>query len=355
MNIILNSLPTKTWNRLNMNESTVTLSGSFANHTPVAKWNDKEVSWNTKADWTRAPEAYGFSPDFTALTAEADTAVASVAAGTVMEEPIVLSYRYEKDEHAVNRLVLRAEEDSVLKAVLLLTSADAEGGDVSALQIEVQAESRAKIELYVAQLTGKESLCLNELGGVCAADAEVQVVRLELGGRKAFTGVSIDLAGQNSKFGTEVGYYAKSGQTIDMNYVALHHGKHTESLMEVNGTMEENAEKVFRGTIDFQKGCAGAKGTENENVLLLGEEMVNLTIPLILCKEEDVEGNHGASIGQLDERILFYLASRGITPENAQQIIARARIQSICSKIPDEEVRRCVMEFEEGMADGSSL
>ncbi len=45
--------------------------------------------------------------------------------------------------------------------------------------------------------------------------------------------------------------------------------------------------------------------------LLLGEDVVNRTIPLILCAEEDVEGNHGASIGQLDEDILFYMNSEG--------------------------------------------
>ena len=39
---------------------------------------------------------------------------------------------------------------------------------------------------------------------------------------------------------------------------------------------------------------------------------MNQTIPLILCEEEDVEGNHGATIGKLDEELLFYLESRGI-------------------------------------------
>ena len=70
--------------------------------------------------------------------------------------------------------------------------------------------------------------------------------------------------------------------------------------------------KLFRGSIDFVKGCAGSVGNEKEDVLLLGDDVVNQTIPLILCAEEDVEGNHGASIGELDEKTLFYLMSRGI-------------------------------------------
>ena len=121
--------------------------------------------------------------------------------------------------------------------------------------------------------------------------------------------------------------------------------------MEVAGTLEEDGRKIFRGTIDFQKGCVGAKGTENENVLLIGENMVNQTIPLILCKEEDVEGNHGASIGELDEKVLFYLGARGISREAAREMIAHSRIEAVCSKIPSEEIRTLVHKFGNQEAD----
>ena len=142
-----------------------------------------------------------------------------------------------------------------------------------------------------------------------------------------------------------------------MNYVAVHEGKNTDATMEVNGTLEEGARKIFRGTIDFRQGCAGAKAAENENVMLMGDEMVNQTIPVILCKEEDVEGSHGASIGQLDDKVLFYLGSRGISKEAAQAMIAQARIDAICEKIPVESVRSQIREFEEvrGISHGEEF
>lgn len=49
--------------------------------------------------------------------------------------------------------------------------------------------------------------------------------------------------------------------------------------------------------------------------------MVNQTIPLILCAEEDVKGSHGASIGQLDEETLFYMQARGISEEQAYALM----------------------------------
>ena len=59
--------------------------------------------------------------------------------------------------------------------------------------------------------------------------------------------------------------------------------------MNADGVLQDRSAKLFRGTIDFQKGAAGSKGDEKEDVLLLGEDVVNRTIPLILCAEEDVE------------------------------------------------------------------
>ena len=95
--------------------------------------------------------------------------------------------------------------------------------------------------------------------------------------------------------------------------------------------------KLFRGTIDLLPEAAprAPRASEQENVLLLGDGVVNQTIPLILCGEEDVEGNHGATIGRLDEKMLFYLASRGIPEEAARNLLARARIEAVVDLLPE--------------------
>ena len=118
--------------------------------------------------------------------------------------------------------------------------------------------------------------------------------------------------------------------------------------MDSTGVLAGDAFKLFRGSIDFLPGCAGAKGEEQEDVLLLGEEVTNQTIPLILCGEEDVEGNHGATIGRLDERMLFYLASRGIPAQQARRLLAHARVDALAQRLPQalaEEVRRFMEEY----------
>ena len=100
--------------------------------------------------------------------------------------------------------------------------------------------------------------------------------------------------------------------------------------------MMDCAKKVFRGTIDFKNGSSDSVGSENETVLMLGEDVVNKTVPLILCAEENVEGTHGATIGELDDATLFYFESRGISKERAEAIMARAAIERLMRVSGDE-------------------
>ena len=99
----------------------------------------------------------------------------------------------------------------------------------------------------------------------------------------------------------------------------------------------DSAKKVFRGTIDFKTGSSDSKGSENETVIMLGDDVVNKTVPLILCSEENVEGSHGATIGELDDDTLFYFGSRGIGREEAERIMAYAALKRLIRLSDDKE------------------
>lgn len=343
MNLTINKLPTKTWNRLNMNETNISLEGKFKSHVPSVDTDEAQVIYKDNYDGDLLNTFNGELEDF---TKDSSTYLIKTPKNVFMENPVILNYNYENDEHAVSRLFIHACENSVIKIVLVYRSLG--DIDISAMQTYVYAEKNACVKIYLAQLLSDKSICLNNITGVCEENANVKLTRLDLGAAQTYSDVEIDLMGNDSRFKTEIGYHAVENQFVDMNYASYHYGKNTECLMAVNGTLEENSKKMFRGTIDFKQGCAGSRGTENENVLLLGEEMSNGTIPLILCAEEDVEGNHGASIGKLDEKILFYLGSRGISEHEAQNIIAMSRIENICNKFPNKGIREEIKNFELG-------
>ena len=68
---------------------------------------------------------------------------------------------------------------------------------------------------------------------------------------------------------------------------------------------------------------------------------------LVHGDEEDVEGNHGATIGKLDEDLVFYLESRGIDRDSIDRIMADARIRRVASLICDEETVKTILDEEQ--------
>lgn len=78
-------------------------------------------------------------------------------------------------------------------------------------------------------------------------------------------------------------------------------------------------------------------------MLLLGDDVVNKTVPLILCAEENVEGTHGATIGALDEDTLFYFESRGFGRAAAERLMARAAVERLAHDLGDEATAETVL------------
>lgn len=358
IDMTVNRLPAKTWNWLKMNESRLTdvkiekacpVTPVVTGHGTAWERVSADVLENSQAEdgfaWKNLVTGMGSDMDRLAQEDErAQIDVITAEEGASEDNMAVFDYECQPGERYFNRLYLHAKENSTLNVTVLYRSAGA-GEGLAGHQIKVRAEKNAVVRIYMAEILDAGVTCLSDLGGVCEENAHVELVKLELGAGKLYSGGEIDLRGKASTFTAGIGYAAKPGQHLDMNYTARHRGKKTESLMEVSGVVSENAFKIFRGTIDFIAGCSGAKGTESEDVLLLGEDLVNQTIPLILCAEEDVEGNHGASIGKLDDQTLFYLASRGIPKEEAEKMLARARVDALNAKIPVKAVRDAVEEY----------
>ena len=113
-------------------------------------------------------------------------------------------------------------------------------------------------------------------------------------------------------------------EQLDVNHLARQRGRNTRSEIVTSGVLADSAKKTMRETIDLIHGAKGATGNEIETVLVTGDNIVNKTLPTILCDEDDVAGNHGASIGSVSPEQLGYLADRGISTTEAEALFARA-------------------------------
>ena len=223
---------------------------------------------------------------------------------------------------------------------------------LSAVQTKLILEKDAKVTLVQIIRNKNAKTVLNDIGAKVADGAKLSVIHLFLSGDKVYNGCKAELIGKKSNFTADIAYTVADDCVLDMNYVALHEGKKSVSEIRTDGVLHENARKLFRGTIDFKKGAAGAVGNEKEDVLLLDDDVVNQTIPLILCAEEDVEGNHGATIGKLDEDLVFYLESRGMALAEIYRMMAKARIDAVLRFVPDEKTKADVAAYLE--SEGSN-
>lgn len=349
----VNPLPAKTWYWLNMNASEVDFS-DISTYPTVNSLSEKILIKNTGFTFQSANEEEEkiFADIETGMGEDMNSFMEKVPAYTLENETdekqmAVFDLNAPTGSKAFYKLYIYAKKDSETEVSILNSNMvdmleEKNISGLSSIQIKIYAEENAKVHLSMAQTLEKSEISFWDIGGELKENASVEIIKLEAGSKKAYTGTLMNLSGKKSSFDAQIGYYGKNKQKLDMNYVARHTGKRTVSNMETNGVLEDGAFKLFRGSIDFKPGCSGAKGDEKEEVLLLGDDVVNQTIPLILCSEEDVEGNHGASIGNLDEKTMFYLKSRGFSEEAAQNMVARARIDSICEKIADEYVKEKV-------------
>ena len=202
----------------------------------------------------------------------------------------------------------------------------------------------AKVRLVQILHTGEHARLRCEVTGSCEEQGRVELVQILLGRGDVYSDSRFTLNGTGSGLKADMGYLGRGEQTVDINLVSDHYGPKTESAINVSGALKDGAKKIFRGTIDFKKGAVDAVGSEQETVLMLGDDVVNKTVPLILCAEENVEGNHGASIGELDGDTLFYFESRGISREAAENIMARAAIERLAESIGDEAAKEYVLK-----------
>lgn len=345
-NITLNRIPSLTWNWLRMNDVKVEMPLPVTGECPCEVTVPDGVAYEKESAAFANDIKGGSGETYAKLIEERikETAVFSAAEGTNAEAPVVIKFRNEAGASTFNKFVITAEENANITVVMSYTS-DREAGGQAGFMTLLRAKRGARINLVQINTLGESYTLMNDVGAVAEDDAHISISHLFLGGSKVYQGCNIDLKGRNAGVEEEIGYFLNKEQLLDMNYVVLHNGRTTDSGIRTNGVLSGNASKLFRGTIDFRNGCAGSKGSEIEEVILRDDTVINKTIPVILCAEEDVEGNHGATIGCLDEDLIFYLQSRGLEEEEIYKLIANSRLASFCRRIPDENVRKETFEY----------
>ena len=265
--------------------------------------------------------------------------VMELPANTKIKDPVYLHYTYPTGAEDIDTTLIRIGEGSEITIIQYMDSEHGATNGFAGTQTRVILGRNAKLHLIKVQCLPSKFLYFNDMGSRLAENSEFTYTELSLGSEKSYLGTYIDQIGDESRFRADLGFVAAGGSLTDINYTDVFKGKKSEGVMRFNGVMLDGSYKASRETLDFRKGSVGADGDEEENILMLGRNVVNKAIPLILGEEEKVNGRHAASAGKISDEMLFYMETRGIDERAAREMMIRSNISRVTRLIPNGEIR----------------
>lgn len=270
------------------------------------------------------------------------TAVLATEEGEEAEATIRVT-THEGEASGASIDIVAAPNSTFSIALSLDSAADAPAFMGSTMRVFAGAGARVDITVY---LTASDAVtCVEDSGFVLDEGARVNVRHVVLGGGFTATCLAADLRGDRSRIDVDTSYLASGTQQRDFNYIIRHRGRKTVSNMDANGVLTGTSKKCLRGTIDLIHGAKGAEGNERETVLLASKGVDNKTVPNILCDEDDVAGNHGATIGHVRPDQLFYAACRGLSQEQTEALFLSAKLEDAALQAPNDAVRANVVRL----------
>ena len=339
----------QTWNRLRANSLSVTIpnhADAGTVYLPLPRLFER-IECGMGQEVTDYVESQAFKSDFY-----------NVPAHTKREDPIVVAVSAAQNQCANTGIIVR--EGAETTVVIAAFAGDAsDGGDApagsdanasddalptSAALTRIVVEAGAKLHLIEMLGVNEGQQHLESVGLEIHQNAAVDVKQYALGGSTIGLGLTANLVGARARLDLNNRYHATHEETLDINHLVRMRGTSTRAQLTESGVLNEAAKKTLRATIDLVRGAKDAQGNEIETVMILGDDVVNKTMPVILCDEDDVAGNHGATIGSVSPEQLDYLAARGLSRQAAEQLFVRALFEDAIINAPEEISHRVAVE-----------
>lgn len=319
--------------------------------------------------WTRYPEV---SPKESEITPEIETEgeIEVLRGEEAVEEAgdkLFDAVKYDEDKltavHAANLnslIYLRPEGEASVK-ITYEDEADTfahvvvDAGENSELDLTEEFRNEGLLtsvnEIYVG-----ENATVN-YGAVEASDSELTYSR-----RKAvvgdygtvnwlnsqFTGdlkrtkIETVLKGDNSETEKLAVWYPTEEQHNDISMHAFHYGENTRCQMDSRAVVDDKARSVYEGLQHVGDRADETQSFQDENVLMLSDKCEVDASPKLMINDPNVEASHAASAGNLPEKELHYLESRGLTEDQARRLIVKGYFEPVMEEISLPELKESI-------------
>ncbi len=290
------------------------------------------------------------SPDaFTALHDAflAGGAVVKVPTGVVVDRPIVVLHWSEGDGFATfpHTLVVAGEAAEV-------TVFDRYGSsDRPAATTDPEAPPAppahlvdAVVELLVGDGAHVRYVSVQEHGphtwqialqrAHLGRDASLRSSAVALGGQYARLRSESLLAGEGAESDLTAVYFGDGHQMLDFRTLQDHAAPHTRSDLLFKGAVEDAAQSVYSGLIRIRKDAQRTEANQSNRNLVLTEGAEAKSVPNLEIEADDVKCSHASTVGPIDDDQLYYLATRGVPPEEAERLVVLGFFDDVFERLP---------------------
>ena len=202
--------------------------------------------------------------------------------------------------------------------------------------VEVIAKPRSKVRYTTIQNWSNDVYNLVTKRAHAYEDSRVEWIDANTGSRKTVKYPSIYLRGRGASADIISVAVAGEGQHQDTGAKAIHLAPDTRSRIVSKSVSKDNGRGTYRGQVKVAPGATNAVASIRCDALLLSDKSRSDTYPYIDIQEDDTTLTHEATVGKVSEDQVFYLMSRGLTENEAQNLIVQGFLEVFTKELPME-------------------
>ncbi len=209
---------------------------------------------------------------------------------------------------------------------------------------ELDVEEGAQLSYVSAQTLGSGAWQIAYQASAVGAEARLTSFAVALGGSYARLRTDSVITGAGGTSLLRAAYRGKGDQMLDFRTLQDHLAPRTTSDLLFTGAVADRAHSVYSGLIRVRRGAVKSDAMQTNHNLVLDEGAHADSVPNLDIEENDVRCSHGSTVGPVDEDQRYYLESRGVEPERAEQLIVAGFFHAIADEVPIDTIRPLVRE-----------
>ena len=282
-------------------------------------------------------QPHGFSALNTAFAQ--DGYVLHLAQGQVLDTPLEVLFVNQNNQHISHTRNLIISEANTQCTIIERHIGDDATVYLNNSITEIVAGENAHIDHTKIQQESEQAF---HIGGVFiqqAAGSNVANHNIALTGLLTRNDTHADLLGQGAHIAMNGLVLGQGRQHID-NHTQVNHSVANCTSDEYYKTiLDHHSRSVFRGRIVVAQDAQLTVADQQNNNLLLSDTAEADTLPQLEIYADDVKCSHGATVGQLDAKSIFYLNSRGIDYQSARALLTFAFANQVIERIKVSAIR----------------